>query len=69
MENTETGAQPKNFQGRGGFVELEYVDRHLLKTQKKKVPQGKMFEFPLPDTLKTTFWMDGFDKSLFFTQN
>ena len=45
----------RNFQGRGGFVKLGHFDKHFIKKSRKKAPQGKILEFFLLDTLKTTF--------------
>ena len=36
------GAQPQNFQGRGGLVGLGYFINILLKTPEKNAPQGKI---------------------------
>ena len=52
-----TGAQPEMFQGRGGFVKLGHFDKHFVKNLIKKGPTGKISEFFLLDTLKTTFSM------------
>ena len=49
------GAQPEIFQGRGGFVKLEHVDKHFAKNSRKKDSAGKKLEFFLLDTLKITF--------------
>ena len=50
-----TGAQPEIFQGRGGFVKSGQFDKIFIKkTQEKKALQGKIWEFFLLDTLKTT---------------
>ena len=49
------GAQPDIFQGRGGFLKLGHFDKHFIKKPRKKAPQGKILEFFLLDTLKTTF--------------
>ena len=51
---SQTGAQPDIFQGRGGFVELEYFDKKIVKYTKKD-PAGKYFIVFFLDTLKTTF--------------
>ena len=37
------GAQPKFFQGRGGFVEIGYFDKHFVKSTREKGPAGKNF--------------------------
>ena len=50
-----TGAQPEIFQGRGGLVKLGHFDKHFVKNSRKKGPAGKISEFFLLDTLKTTF--------------
>ena len=50
-----TGAQPEIFQDRGGFVKLGHFGKHFIKKSRKKAPQGKILEFFLLDTLKTTF--------------
>ena len=55
--NHAPGAQPEIFQGRGGFVKLRHFDKHFVKNSRKKGPAGKILEFFLTDTLKTTFWM------------
>ena len=54
---SSSGAQPDIFQGRGGFVKLGHFDKHFVKNSRKKGPAGKISEFFLLDTLKTTFWM------------
>ena len=42
-----TGAQPENFQGRGGFVEIGHFDKHFVKNTRKKGLAGKNFRvFP-----------------------
>ena len=51
----DSDAQPEIFQGRGGFVKLGHFDKHFIKKLRKKAPQGKILEFFLLDTLKTTF--------------
>ena len=38
-----------------GFVELGHFDKHFVKHTRKGAPQGKILEFFLLDTLKTTF--------------
>ena len=53
--NALTGAQPEIFQGREGFVKFGYFNKHFLKYSRKKGPAGKISEFFLLDTLKTTF--------------
>ena len=50
-----SGVQPEIFQGRGSFVKLGHFDKHFIKKSRKKAPQGKILEFFLLDTLKTTF--------------
>ena len=50
-----SGAQPEIFQGRGGFVKLRHFDKHFVKNSSKEGPAGKISEFFLLDTLKTTF--------------
>ena len=40
----ETGAQPENFQGRGGFLEFGHFDIRFMVRHTKELPQ---------DTLKT----------------
>ena len=42
--NQKPGAQPKMFQGRGGFVELRHFDKHFVKNTRKKGPAGEHFE-------------------------
>ena len=56
--NKYAGAQPVMFQGRGGLVGLGHFYKHFDKNTRKKVPQGKIWELFLLDTLKTTFWME-----------
>ena len=51
----KAGAQPEIFQSRGCFVELGHFDKLFVKTQEKRALQGKILEFSLLDTLKTTF--------------
>ena len=50
-----SGAQPETFQGRRGFVKLEHLDKHFINNSRKKVPAGKVSEYFVLDTLKTTF--------------
>ena len=50
-----SGAQPEIFQGRGSFAKLGHFDKHFVKNSRKIGPAGKISEFFLPDTLKTTF--------------
>ena len=50
-------AQPDIFQGRGGFAILGHFDKKFVKNTKKG-PTGKILEFFLQDTLKTTFSME-----------
>ena len=38
---SQTGAQPKIFQGKGGFVEPEHFDKYFVKNTKKVA--GKNF--------------------------
>ena len=52
-----TGVQPEIFQGRGGFMKLGHFDKNFIKKSRKKAPQGKILEFFILDTLKTTFWI------------
>ena len=56
-DNYHFGEQPEIFQGRESFVKLGHFDKHFIKKLRKKAPQGKILEFFLLDTLKTTFWM------------
>ena len=49
------GAQSETFPGRGGFLELEYFDKHFVKKSRKKGPVGKILAFFLVGTLQTTF--------------
>ena len=49
----QAGAQLEVFQGRGGFLKLGHFDKHFVKNSRKKA--GKVWEFFLLDTLKTTF--------------
>ena len=53
-----SGAQPEMFQGWGGCVELGHFDKLFVKNSRKKVPQGKILELFLLDTLKTAFLME-----------
>ena len=55
MDIIYAGAEPEIFQGRGGFVDFGYFDKHFVKTQEKKGSTGNNFEFFLLDILKTTF--------------
>ena len=57
-----SGAQREIFQGRGGFVKLEHFDKNFIKKSRKKAPQGRILEFFLLNTLKTTFWMANLTK-------
>ena len=43
FQETDAGAQPENFQGRGGFVELEHFDKLFVKNTSKKGSAGKHF--------------------------
>ena len=52
----------KFFQGNWGgvgegarFRELGHLNKHSVKSTRKKTPQGNILEFFLLDTLKTTF--------------
>ena len=54
-ENYTIFMQPEIFQGRGGFVKLRHFNKHFTKTSRKKSPKGKLLEFFLLDTFKTTF--------------
>ena len=36
-------AQSEIFQGRGGFGELEHLNKHFLKNLRKKAPAGENF--------------------------
>ena len=54
IHHSVSGAQPKIFQSKGGFVKLGHFDKHLVKKSRKKGLAGKFF---LLDTLKTTFWI------------
>ena len=47
----------RNFQGRGGFVELEHFDKHFVKNTRKK-PRRETFWIFFQDNIKTTFWME-----------
>ena len=38
-----TGAQPENFQGSGGVVELGNFDKHFVKNTRKKGPADNSF--------------------------
>ena len=40
----ECSAQPENFQGRGRFVKLGYLDKHFVKNTGNKGHTGKYFE-------------------------
>ena len=53
---TPPSTQLEILQGGGGFAELGTSIKIFLKTQgKEKGPAGKLLEFFLLDTLKTTF--------------
>ena len=52
---SNAGAQPEIFQGKGGLVGLGHFCKHFVKNTRKKATQGKIWEFFLLDTLKTTF--------------
>ena len=41
-------AQPEIFQGRGGFFEPAYFDKHFVKNTQKKGPAGKNFRVVSP---------------------
>ena len=47
------GTQPDIFQGRECFVKLRHFDKHFGKNTQKQA--GKILDFFLLDTLKTTF--------------
>ena len=49
------GLQPAIFQGGGGLVELVHCDENFVTNTRKKAPDGKMLEFFLLDSFKTTF--------------
>ena len=49
------GAQPEISQGNGGFVKLGHFHKRSVKNSRKKSPAGKISEFFLLDTFKTTF--------------
>ena len=51
---------------RAGEVSWDYGTfiNILLKTPEKKAPQGKAWEFFLPDTPKTTFWIGKFNSKM-----
>ena len=53
--------QPEIFQGRGGFVELGHFHKHFAKNARKDLV-GK--HFFLPDTVKTTFWMENLTQKI-----
>ena len=50
-----TGAQIEIFQGRGGFVKVGHFYKRSVKNSGKKGSAGKISDFFLLDTLKTTF--------------
>ena len=49
------GLQPAIFQGGGGLVELVHCDEDFVMDTRKKALHGKMLEFFLLDSFKTTF--------------
>ena len=51
-----SGAQPEIFLGRGGLMGSGHFYKHFVKSIRKKVPQGNIWEFFLLDTIETTFW-------------
>lgn len=51
----QVGLQPAIFQGGGGLVELVHCDENFVTNTRKKAPDGKMLEFFLLDSFKTTF--------------
>ena len=53
------GVQQEISQGKGGFVELEKFEKHLVKNTRKKIPAGKK-RFFLLHTVETTFQMKNF---------
>ena len=58
------GAQPEIFQGRRGLGRLEHFYKHFVKITRKKIPQEKILESFLLDTLKTTFWVENLTQKL-----
>ena len=52
---SNAGAQPKIFQGRGGLVGLGHFFKYFVKNTRKKGHAGKNLGVFLLDTLKTTF--------------
>ena len=56
--SVRTGVQPDFFQERKDFVELGHFDKYFVNNAGKEAPSGKILEFFLLDTLKTTFWME-----------
>ena len=55
FEVNSPDAKPDIFQCRGIFVKLGHFDKHFIKKSRKKARQGKILEFFLLDTPKTTF--------------
>ena len=61
-----SGAQPVIFQSRRDFVKLGHFD--FFKNTRDKLPQGKILELFLLDTLKTRFWMEDSTHFILFSQ-
>ena len=55
------GAQPEIFLSWGGFAEPGHFDKHFVKSTKK---QGKIVDFFVLDTVKTTFRMKKFNPKM-----
>ena len=51
----KTGAQPEIFQGRVVFVKLGHFHKRSVNSSRKNGSAGKISEFFLLDTFKTTF--------------
>ena len=49
------GLQTAIFQVGGGLMELVHCDEDFVTNTRKKAPHGKMLEFFLLDSFKTTF--------------
>ena len=53
-----SGDQLVIFQSRGDFVKLGHFDKFFFKNTREKLPQGKILELFLLDTLKIRFWLE-----------
>ena len=55
MTLKKSSMQPEHFQSREVFIILRLFDKHFFNNTRKKVPQGKILDFFLLFSLKTTF--------------